>query len=182
MKLHILIISILSFALLSIQANAQETPFHTGPVFHDFANTATVDVDISIPKDHKFKVSFDASKQGQNGKLNQTFNSAARFINMHVAAGVPIKNIDIAIVIHGTATLDLLKNKAYKAAHNGVKNVNIKMIKALMDNGVKFYLCGQSAAYRAVDKKDLIPGVKLVLSAMTAHALLQDEGYTLNPF
>ena len=33
MKLHILIISILSFALLSIQANAQETPFHTGPVF-----------------------------------------------------------------------------------------------------------------------------------------------------
>ena len=29
---------------------------------------------------------------------------------------------------------------------------------------------------------DLLPGVEMSLSAMTAHALLQQDGYTLNPF
>jgi len=28
----------------------------------------------------------------------------------------------------------------------------------------------------------LLPGVEMALSAMTAHAILQQEGYTLNPF
>jgi len=27
-----------------------------------------------------------------------------------------------------------------------------------------------------------LPGVTMALSAMTAHALLQQDGYTLNPF
>jgi hypothetical protein len=29
---------------------------------------------------------------------------------------------------------------------------------------------------------DLLPGVEMALSAMTAHALLQNSGFTLNPF
>ena len=33
-----------------------------------------------------------------------------------------------------------------------------------------------------VAKADLIPGVELALSAMTAHAQLQQAGYTVNPF
>jgi len=28
----------------------------------------------------------------------------------------------------------------------------------------------------------LAPGVEMTLSAMTAHALLQQDGYTMNPF
>ena len=43
-------------------------------------------------------------------------------------------------------------------------------------------MCGQSAAGQGVKKTDLLPGVELALSAMTAHALLQQQGYTLNPF
>ena len=44
------------------------------------------------------------------------------------------------------------------------------------------YLCGQSAAAYGIDKGDLIPGVEMALSAMTAHAVLSAEGYSLNPF
>jgi hypothetical protein len=33
-----------------------------------------------------------------------------------------------------------------------------------------------------VAAEQLIPGVKMALSAMTAHAQLQQQGYTLNPF
>ena len=36
--------------------------------------------------------------------------------------------------------------------------------------------------YYDVAAEDLPDGVELMLSAMTAHALLQQDGYTLNPF
>ncbi|MEE2877945.1 MAG: DsrE family protein, partial [Pseudomonadota bacterium] len=43
-------------------------------------------------------------------------------------------------------------------------------------------LCGQTAAAREIEKDDLIPGVQIALSAMTAHAVLANQGYSLNPF
>ncbi|HCE21170.1 MAG TPA: hypothetical protein DF282_01490, partial [Hyphomonas sp.] len=47
---------------------------------------------------------------------------------------------------------------------------------------VRIILCGQTAAYRDIEKSDLLPGVEIALSAMTAHAKLQQDGYSLNPF
>jgi intracellular sulfur oxidation DsrE/DsrF family protein len=47
---------------------------------------------------------------------------------------------------------------------------------------VKIIVCGQTAAYYGVKTDELLPGVQMALSAMTAHALLQQQGYTLNPF
>ena len=39
-----------------------------------------------------------------------------------------------------------------------------------------------SAAAQDVTNADLQPGVKMALSAITAHAELQRQGYSLNPF
>jgi hypothetical protein len=36
--------------------------------------------------------------------------------------------------------------------------------------------------YYDIGKDDLLPKVELSLSAMTTHAQLQSQGYTLNPF
>lgn len=47
---------------------------------------------------------------------------------------------------------------------------------------MRVILCGQSAAASGIERVDLLPGVEMALSAMTAHALLQQDGYTLNPF
>ena len=47
---------------------------------------------------------------------------------------------------------------------------------------VSTIVCGQSAACYGVKTDDLLPGVEMAVSAMTAHALLQQQGYTLNPF
>ena len=35
---------------------------------------------------------------------------------------------------------------------------------------------------RRVGHEDMLPGVEMALSAMTAHAVLQQAGYRLNPF
>lgn len=181
MRKNYLISTIVTVCFLSSPTMAQEAGFHAGPLFK-FAKVATIDSDMPLPKDAKFRVAFDASKQGTQGSINKTINSVARFINMHMEAGVSQENIKGALVVHGSASFDLTENKFYGEKNNGAENANRDAIKQLIENGVEIYICGQSAAYHGIKKQDLLPGVKMALSAMTAHALLQQKGYTLNPF
>jgi len=174
--------------------------FKQGQTIPEFGKIAVVNVDQPVYRHHKFKVAFDVDKQAEAGKLNRNLVSAARFINMHTAAGVKGKNIKLAVIVHGTATKDMTRAEYYAASQakndktkndkarddkggEDIKaNANAALIKTLIDHGVEFYVCGQSAAYYDVKNQDLLPGVKMALSAMTAHALLQQQGYTLNPF
>jgi intracellular sulfur oxidation DsrE/DsrF family protein len=55
-------------------------------------------------------------------------------------------------------------------------------VAALLGAGARIIVCGQTAAYYDVATEDLLPGVEMALSAMTVHALLQQQGFTLNPF
>jgi intracellular sulfur oxidation DsrE/DsrF family protein len=167
---------------LSLSASASEKDFYAGPIFPDFGKVASVDSDFKIPKRAKFKVLFDTAKGAEAGDINRTLNSAARFMNMHAEAGVAEKNMTAAIVFHGKASFDLTNDSFYGEKFAGAKNANAAIIKALTDNGIRVILCGQTAAYYDVSNADLLPGVEMALSAMTAHALLQQEGYTLNPF
>jgi len=173
-------IIMLMMAIVSQNVFAQESPFHAGPVFKDFGNIATINnPDLLVPKDTVLKVVYDSYKNSEVGKLTSTFNSAAAFINMHVEAGHPQENIKVAIVVHGGTSVAVTKQEFYGAANDGAINVNIPQIKALLKQGVEIYICGQSATFRGVSKDDLIDGVKMSHSAMTAHAMLQADGYAL---
>lgn len=171
------------FALVALAcpAFADQSAFHAGPEIPEYGRIASVDSDFAIPKKAMLKVRFDVSNAAAPGELNRGLESAARFINMHVESGVPLKNIDLAIVVHGGATKDLTHKERYEV-DTGVANASAPLIAALLEKNVKVYVCGQSAAFHGVAKDDLLPGVKMALSAMTAHALLDAEGYSLNPF
>ncbi len=147
--------------------------FSTGPLIEDYGPAAGVDVTMPLPKDTVFRIAFDAAQGAGEDALNQTLNSAARFLNMQAAHGVPADNLHLAVVIHGGAVADVTTASA---------GPNAGLVAALQAHGVRLVVCGQSAAYRGVKNEDLLPGVEMALSAMTAHALLQQEGYTLNPF
>lgn len=161
---------------------APRAGFHSGPVFTDFADTATVDSDMKITPNTVFKVLYDISDGATPGEMSKRIETPARFINMLADAGVPVKDIHVAIVVHGPAGDDLLKPEAYAARHQGAKNGSIKLIEALLAQGAEIWMCGQSAAGAGIAKTDLLPGVKMSLSAMTADAIFQQRGYTLNPF
>ena len=176
------IASVTMASCLSLSAIAGETDFHAGTVLPEFGNVASVDADFKIPKRTKFKILFDTSKGAEAGDINRTLNTAARFMNMHAEAGVAEKNMKAAIVFHGKGSFDLTKETYYGAKFEGTKNANAAIIKALTDKGVRIILCGQTAAYYDISNADLLPGVEMALSAMTAHAVLQQQGYTLNPF
>ncbi|WP_235902160.1 DsrE family protein [Pontixanthobacter gangjinensis] len=176
-------LAILAALMFALPASAQDmSAFKTGPVFEGFGPHAPVEGMGQVPADTEFSIAFDVAKLAEEGKANRSFESAARFINMHVAAGVDPENIRIAVVVHGKASLDLMSDEAWSAKGNKGANPSSAMIREMLDHGVRFILCGQSGTANGMTQADLVPGVETALSAMTAHALLQQRGYTVNPF
>lgn len=169
-------------ALFSSTALAGPADFHDGTLIPEFGKVASVDTTMVIPKRAKFKILFDTAVGAKAGEVNKTLNSAARFLNMHAEAGIPAKKMKLAVVFHGKGSFDLTKSNYYGEKFEGAENASAPLIKTLTENGVRVILCGQTAAYYDISNEDLLPGVEMALSAMTAHALLQQEGYTLNPF
>lgn len=174
-------ILILLALLFASPAIAGPDAFHPGPAIPDYGRIADVDNEFPIAEGTAFHVAFDLADAAEPGEVNRGLESLARFINMHVAAGVPAENIRLAVVIHGGAVHDVTNDAHYEPLKEA-PNANAALVATLVEHGVRIYVCGQSAAYNDVTNGDLLPGVTMALSAMTAHAQLQQEGYTLNPF
>jgi intracellular sulfur oxidation DsrE/DsrF family protein len=171
------VLATIAFTLANGLAHAGPEDFHDGILIPDYGQIAAVPEAMAIPEGAEFKIAFDIAKAAEPGEINRRIASSARLLNMHAEAGLPPEATSIAIIIHGGAHKDLTIDTAY-----GGENANAGLIAALIDAGVRIELCGQTAAYYGITKADLLPGVELSLSAMTSHALLQNEGYTLNPF
>lgn len=173
--MRIVVIAAAAFCL-ALPAFAGPEDFVGGPRVPSFGKTAPVP-GAALPADAHLKVAFDISAASEGDAVNRNLDSAARFLNMHALAGVPDPYVSVAIVVHGPAAMDLVND-----AKRGGPNPNAPLIAELVAAGASIQLCGQTAAARGITPDNLLPGVTLALSAMTAHALLQQHGYTLNPF
>ncbi|MFY0639170.1 DsrE family protein [Maricaulis maris] len=163
----------LALPFAAAPAIAGPDDFGPGPLIPEYGQIASVDTTVALPPGAFFQIAFDTATRAEEDGLNRTLTSAARFLNMHVANGVEPGNLHLAIVIHGGAVHDVASETARR---------NADLVETLLEHGVRVIVCGQSAAYYDVSREDLLPGVEMALSAMTAHALLQRNGYTLNPF
>lgn len=154
-----------------------------GPLVANFGSSYVVaNPDLATPMLQTLKVRFDvAATPADAASLSPQLETAARFLNMHARAGVAPERLHVAIVVHGEAGKDVLTNEAYRARH-GVDNPNVPLLDALKTAGVRIYLCGQTAGSRGFMPDDLAPPVQMALSAMTAHLVLNNDGYVLNPF
>ena len=174
-----LILTGLTAALsLSASAAAQSPDFADGPLISGHGAHAPVEQTMSLPDSAEFRIAFDTSTPAEDGQANRSLNSLARFLNMHAAAGVDAESMQLALVVHGRAVQDFRAS----TAGDPHSSATLDLLSALQPYSVRVILCGQSAAYYQVETGDLAPGVEMALSAMTAHALLQQDGYTLNPF
>lgn len=83
-----------SIALLSLViilpgiAHADLNSFTPGPVIEDYGPVADVDITVPVPKDTVLRHRFDVAKRADDGELNRSLVSAARFLNMHARAGI----------------------------------------------------------------------------------------------
>ncbi|KPZ71095.1 MULTISPECIES: DsrE family protein [Shewanella] len=171
--------------LMSPSAIAGKEAFKSGATIKEYGKIAPVTSSLVIPKGMVFKVAFDMSKAAKPSEVNRSLNTLARFINMHVEADVKPQDIQLAMVVHGSSITDLANDAFYQQVHGkdvSEGNPNKELVQQLINHGVKIYICGQSAAYYGLEHTALLPGVDMALSAMTAHAVLAQEGYSLNPF
>lgn len=164
-------------------AGAQTPAPSRGPIIQDFGPVYTVpDPGLATPMLQELKLRFDVSETASDPKtLSARLETAARFLNMHGKAGVSAERLKVAVVVHGAASKDVLNNEAYRKRH-GIDNPNLPLLEALKRAGVRVYLCGQSAGSRGIAAAEMAPSVQMALSAMTAHLVLNAEGYVLNPF
>jgi intracellular sulfur oxidation DsrE/DsrF family protein len=162
---------------ISFQLSAQNNRVD-GKIIKDFGKTFnTENQDIKTETSATFKVIFDVSKTSEDKSIpNKYIVTAARFLNMHANEGMSKDQLKVAMTIHGSAWQDVLNNKEYKEKF-GVDNPNLKLINQLNQAGVDIILCGQTAVYRGLDKNNVIPSVKFVLSAMTALIQYQNNDY-----
>jgi intracellular sulfur oxidation DsrE/DsrF family protein len=168
-------------SLLTLQSHASAP--ETGPRVEGYGPVFPVEAGaFNLSQDRHYKVSKDVSASGKApDELNRGLESAARFLNMQARNGTRPENLEMAVVVHGPATKDMLSDAAYKVRF-GVDNPNAELLSGLGKAGVEIYLCGQSAAHSGFTAQELHPSVTMALSAMTAHVQLQSEGYTLIPF
>lgn len=167
-------------AIASPSAAAPED-FKHGPVINGFGAIAPVQSELPLPAGMDYKVAFDV-KTGEPGKRSTGIDGAARFMNMLAVNGVPESKMHPAIVIHHAAIFDVVNDARYAKETGIAANPSAELVRQLIAKGVPIYVCGQTAAQASVTKADLLPGVKMALSAMHAHAILQHQGYSINPF
>tara|TARA_R110002050_G_scaffold56512_1_gene126984 strand:- start:76284 stop:76823 length:540 start_codon:yes stop_codon:yes gene_type:complete len=155
----------------------------SGPIINEYGKVFKVaNPDYKVDTSLEFKAVFDiANSPDEEEKLNHYIETGARFLNMHAQVGIPKDQLHVALVIHGSAAKDVLTDTAYEKRY-GTKNPNTELIKTLIDAGVNVILCGQSASFRGIEKDEMIRGVQLSLSAMTALIQLQNEDYRLIKF
>ena len=175
--------SILFLSLVFLITTGQAQTKESGPVIKEYGKVWVIEnPDVKVDASKEYKAVFDIMNSPESHQsVNASIETAARFLNMHAQSGVPAENLKVALVVHNTASKDVITNEAYQKKF-GTNNPNQELIKALIDAGGQIILCGQSSVSRGFPREDLIEGVQLSLSAMTALIQLQDEEYRLIKF
>lgn len=173
----------LLFILVSISVFSQEKQPSNTTTIQNFGTVYEVDKpDLLLDKNTIYKVIFDIYTDAKNPeKANPLLTTVARFINMHTKTGVPAKNLQIAVVIHGKATKNVLSSASFKKRYE-IDNPNTGLLAALKEANVAVYVCGQSYMYKKFKCTELNKNVNISLSALTALVKYQSEGYQLINF
>jgi intracellular sulfur oxidation DsrE/DsrF family protein len=170
-----------AWILCAVPGHAAEPARSTGPVFDRFGPVFdNVEADY-MPPVETYRAMFDVYLGPQEkDQLNPRLETLARFMNYNARAGVEVKNMHLAVVLHGSAGKAVLTNDAYRKRF-GVENPDRELLAALTSHGVRVLMCGQSAAYRGYARAEMIDEVEVAMSAYTAILGLQEEGYRKMP-
>ena len=167
----------------SFSMNVVAQTKEAGPIIRDYGKVWKIEnPDFKVDINKEYKVVFDImNSPDSHTEVNKTIETAARFLNMHAQSGVPLENLKVVLVVHNKASKDLITHEAYQKRFE-TNNPNAALLEALMSAGSEIIFCGQSSLSRDFPKEELINGVQMALSAMTALIHLQDEGYQLIKF
>jgi intracellular sulfur oxidation DsrE/DsrF family protein len=154
----------------------------SGAVIESTGPTVRVDnPSFAIPAGHVFKAVYEINR-GDTAVVSEQLTTIARFINLHARHGIRRERVQAAAVFHGTGWMALLSDSAYGARYSGKPNPSRRLVEELLAYGVPLVLCGQTAGMRGVRREELLPGVQVAISAMSALNVFQAQGFQFNPW
>jgi intracellular sulfur oxidation DsrE/DsrF family protein len=130
-----------------------------------------------------YKILFELTANNPDStikEINGGLDEIARVINLHVASGIPAKRIFPVIVVHASALNAIKNNEAFKKKYK-IDNPNIKLINDLEKIGARFIACGQAMEFFEVKREELLPEIKISLTAQTVITMYQLKGYVWHP-
>lgn len=127
------------------------------------------------------KIVVDVSKGGEPGTLNAGIEKAARFVNIFRGAGKEPATVDMAIVLHGDATLTALNVDAYSERFDTDGNPNLDCLHELHEAGVAVLVCGQSLISKGAKTEEVVVFSDVTVSALTSLVNMQADGYAYVP-
>jgi len=132
------------------------------------------------PRDgSKFVV--DVTKGGEPDKLNEAYERVARFVNIYAGAGKQPASARIAVVLHGDATLTILKPEIYADRFGTKGNPNLDCLSKLREAGVEILVCGQALTSKGGKPEEVLEFADVAVSGLTALVNLQQDGYSYVP-
>jgi intracellular sulfur oxidation DsrE/DsrF family protein len=175
---------ILAAPLAAQQATVLPGQQMSGPVIQSTGMSFHVDdPTFVIPANHVFKAFFIINAGGGDSvKVNEQVMTMARYFNLHARNGVAENRVKAAAVFHGNGWPALLNDSAFAARFGGKPNPSRRVVEELLQHGAQLVLCGQTAGNRGIRREELLPGVKVAISAMSATEFFQSEGYHLIPW
>jgi intracellular sulfur oxidation DsrE/DsrF family protein len=169
-----------SSAAAQAAPGANITP--TGPVINSAGMSALVETPMFVaPAGHDYRVVWEIN-QGSDSAQSAQLGTIARFYNLHARHGVALNKLHAAAVVHGTGWVSLLNDEAFARRYPGKTNPSKELVQELLGAGAQIAVCGQTAAFRGVRQEELLPGVKIAVSAMTALSVFYAQGYHLQPW
>lgn len=170
----------LGLALAATAHAGQPASFWSYPAIRGYGPEHTWPGVVARPQaDKRYKALFDLT-QGKAGatKVNPGLDHVARTVNIFAAAGVPLRNLDFDVIVHGPATEIVLSAAAYQAKF-GHPNPNLAVIAALRKAGVKIMVCGNALGDMHLTPAEVNPQIEVALSALSTVIILQNQGYAL---
>jgi intracellular sulfur oxidation DsrE/DsrF family protein len=111
-------------------------------------------------------------------KVNGSLAEVGRILNLHVAGGIDKKNIEMVVVAHAGVLNAFLTNEKYKKKFH-TDNPNLDIIKQFQENHIKIIACGQAMHFADIPKEDLLPMVKVAISAKVVLSTYLSKGFIL---
>ncbi|PHQ33903.1 DsrE family protein [Rhodopirellula bahusiensis] len=127
------------------------------------------------------KLLVDLTSGAEPGKLNPGLEKVAKYLNIYAGAGELPTEVQIAVVLHGGATLTVLNSDAYVAKFGTETNPNLELMHQLHEAGVDLYVCGQSLTASGAKPDEVVVFVDTAVSALTAVVNLQSDGFAYVP-
>lgn len=180
MSTRSVILALAAVVAIAPAALAQQEPgFWTKPAIKEYGPVHVwPNVVVRPTANATYKALFDVTKPGKPGAVNPGLNHIARAVNAFAAAGVPLRHLKFAVIIHGPATPIVLSDKAYQEKF-GHPNPNLAIIADLKKAGVNVMVCGNALGDMSYTPAEVNPHIKVALSALSTLIILQNEGYAL---